>query len=201
MRDLTQIKALSLLEQLALILPSRAGSTLSLNSLREDIQVAFDTIKNWIEALERLYFCFRISAYSKKIGKSIKKEQKLYLWDWTEVKEDGARFENMVASHLLKAIHAWNDIGYGRFELHFWRDFNGKEVDFLMTNDRIPIVLIECKKSDTHVSDSLIRLGSQLSSAAGHEIPKIQLVDLPDYHWKKDQIRVVDAARFLSALV
>lgn len=196
LRELSQIRTLSLVEQLALMLPARVGSPLSVNSLKEELQVAYDTTKSWIDALERLYFCFRISPFSKKIARSLKKEQKLYLWDWSQLEDEGARFENMVASHLLKSVQAWNDVGYGQYELNYWRDQERREVDFLITDNKKPIVLFECKKSDTSPSASLLRLGEMLGG-----IPQVQLVATPDYDRHRNQVRVVSAPIYLSGLV
>lgn len=195
LRELSQIKTLGLVEHLALLLPSRVGAPLSINSIREDLQVAFDTAKSWIDALERLYFCFRISPYSKKIVRSLKKEQKLYLWDWSQVEDPGSRFENLVASHLLKSVQAWNDVGYGSYELQYWRDLEKREVDFVITANKKPVVIFECKKSDTTPTEALLRLGELM------DVPRIQLVDLPGYHSIRANTRVVDAAFYLSALV
>jgi uncharacterized protein len=195
LRELSQIRTLSLVEHLALLLPSRVGAPLSVNGLREEVQVAYDTAKSWLDALERLYFCYRIPPYTKRIARSLKKEQKLYLWDWSEVEDAGPRFENMVASHLLKAVHAWNDVGDGPFALHYWRDVDKREVDFVLTERGKPVVAIECKQADTTPAPDLLRLGELLS------VPQIQLVSEPgvDVAWKR--CRVVTAARYLAGLV
>ncbi len=195
LRDLSYVKEISLIEHLVVLLPNHVASPLSLNSLREEIQVAFDTVKTWMNILETLYLCFRISPYSKKINRSLKKEKKLYFWDWSQVPNLGARFENMVASHLLKSIQVWNDIGYGEFELHYWRDLEGREVDFIITESRKPIVAIECKKEDCNLSPHLIRLCEAL------QIPGIQLVDSKGINSVRKNMRVVSADSFLSALV
>jgi predicted AAA+ superfamily ATPase len=195
LRELSQIRTLSLVEHLSLLLPSRVGSPLSINALREEVQVAFDTAKNWLEALERLYFCFRISPWSKRVARSLRKETKLYLWDWSEVEDDGARFENMVASHLLKAVHAWNDLGHGRFALQYWRDVDGREVDFVVSNGGRAIVAIECKHSDATPSADLLRLGDLLG------IPQVQLVAAEGVDERRKGVRLVTAADYLAALV
>ena len=59
------------------------------------------------------------------------KEWKLYFWDWAEVEEQSARFENMVVSHYLKAVDFWNDAGYGRYGIHYIRDKQKRETDIL----------------------------------------------------------------------
>ena len=118
------------------------------------------------------------------------------MWDWSQLEDSGAQFENMVASHLLKSIDAWNDVGYGQFELKYWRDLEKREVDFVITNNNKPLVLFECKRSDTIPSDSLLRLGVALGG-----IPQIQLIDKEGYNKTKGNCRVVNAASYLSALV
>ena len=58
---------------------------------------------------------------------SIEKEAKFYLWDWSEVKAEGSRFENLVASHLLKWCHSCEDIQGFRVELYYLRDLDKRE--------------------------------------------------------------------------
>lgn len=194
-RGISQIKDVSLVEHLAVLLPDRVGSPLSLNALREELSVAHDTIASWLEVLERLYFCFRISPYHRKINRGLKKEQKLYLWDWSEIENPAARFENMVAGHLLKAVHAWNDMGYGEYDLHYVRDKEKNEIDFLITEKRKPAVLFECKLSDANFSCST-RLMDQLGN-----IPAIQLTASDGINRTKGRIRVVTASRYLAGLI
>lgn len=193
LRDITEIRLLELVEHLYLLLPSRVAAPLSINSLREELQVAHDTISSWISVLERLYICFRLKPYHQKIARSLKKENKLYFTDWSQIPEPGSRFENIVAAHLLKSIHAWNDVGYGDFGLYFWRNKEKEEVDFVVTNNTKPIALIECKLADTSISRSLL----DLSHALG-DLPCIQLVDSPDIYWRKERALVVSAAPFLA---
>ena len=196
LRDLTEIRNISLVEHLALLLPSRVGSPLSVNSLRGELSVAHDTVSSWLSALDELYYCFRISPFSKKIARSLRKEQKLYLWDWSLVESESLRFENMVASHLLKAVHTWNDIGYGEYQLQYLRDKEKREVDFVIVESNRVEVLIECKFVETSVSPALIHFGDQLK-----EVPKIQLVNSPDVDFRRGSVRVVSAERYLSELL
>lgn len=192
-RSLTDIRNLSLIEHLAILLPERAGSVLSVNSLREELQVAHDTVASWLAALERIYYCFLLAPYAKRISRSLKKERKLYLWDWSQLENPGARFENLVASHLLKVVHAWIDLGYGNYDLYYWRDKEKREVDFVITQNNKPVVLIESRLSDSALSPSLRYLGVQLG-----EIPQIQLVEKPGIDYCKGNTRVVSADTYLA---
>ena len=138
MRELTQIKLITLVEQLMLMLPDRIGSLFSFRSLSEDLKVSTPTIQNWMDVFQKLFIVFRISPYSKQIIRSLRKQPKYYLYDWSQVIDRGHKFENFVASHLWKACQIWTDLGEGNVDLHFVRDRIGREVDFLVTRDRQP---------------------------------------------------------------
>ncbi len=149
LRDLSRIPELSRVEMLAALLPDKAAQPLSVQSLREDLEVAHDTVRRWLNYLAELYYLYEVKPYSKSIPRSLKKEGKLYLWDWSEVPEPGPRFENLVAGHLLKAAHYWTDTGEGLFRLHYLRNKQKQEVDFLVTRDRRPWLAVECKLADS----------------------------------------------------
>ncbi len=152
LRDLSRIPELSQVEMLMALLPERAASRLSRQSLREDLEVSHDTVTRWLLYLEQLYYVFELKPFTRSVPRSLRKEGKLYLWDWSEVALAGPRFENMVASHLLKAADFWTDTGEGVFELHYLRNKEKAEVDFLLTRDRKPWLAVECKLSEDALS-------------------------------------------------
>lgn len=156
LRDLTRIQELGQVEMLAELLRNQVGQLTSYTYLAKSIRVSVDTIRNWIATLESLYFCFTVKPWHTNVARALRKEPKYYLWDWSQVKEPGARAENMVASALLKAVHWWTETGEGEFGLHFIRDKQKREVDFLVTRDQQPWFLVEVKTSGkAALSDSL----------------------------------------------
>lgn len=144
-RSVEQIKDLDRLELLFDRLGDCAGSILSINNLREDLEVAFETARSWIQVLERLYGVFRVPPFGPAKIKAVKKEQKIYMWDWTRVSQLGARWENLVALHLLRLVHWLHDVEGEKVELRYLRDVTGKEVDFLLLRNNKPWVAIEVK--------------------------------------------------------
>lgn len=154
-KDLTAIKETSLISLLLELLPSRVGSLLSLNSLSEDIQVSQPSIARWLTELEHLYYCYRILPFGSSKIRAIKKNQKLYLWDWSEVSNPGARFENLVAGHLLKMCHYLEDTEGDKYELRYLRDTIGHEVDFVVLKNKKAIYAVECKTGDSSLSKSI----------------------------------------------
>jgi predicted AAA+ superfamily ATPase len=131
------------------------GSPLSVQSLREDLEVAHDTVERWLTILENLYVCFRIAPFGSPRIRAVKKERKLYLWDWSSVPEPGPRFENLVASHLLKWCHFRRDTEGVRMELRFLRDTDGREVDFVVMEGRRALLAVEVKTGERGVSPAI----------------------------------------------
>ncbi|HOP46493.1 MAG TPA: ATP-binding protein [Desulfobacteraceae bacterium] len=197
-RDLTGLKSVLDMETLYYLLPSRIGSPISAASLARDLKVSYNSIQSWLSAFERFFLCFSIGPWTQKIARAIQKERKVYLWDTPRIKEPAARFENMVALELYRAVTAWNDMGYGRFSLHFIKNKEQQEVDFLIANDGEPIVLVEAKLSDTEPSQALRKFQGVLKK------PAIQLVEKSESYRmipNGDQYILVTAAyQWLSGL-
>lgn len=199
--DLTtfaDIRNLDLLETLFALIPSRVGSPFSINNLALDLQVAFDTVKNWLLLFDSFYLTFRISPWTKKISRSILKEKKIYLFNYPVIENEAACFENMVALELLRAVEMWKDHGWGDFSLHYLRDKDKQEVDFLITKNNKPLLMLETKLSDDIPSASIIHFQDFLN------IPAVQLIKKDNmkkiYRNKNNNILVVTAHRWLSSL-
>jgi predicted AAA+ superfamily ATPase len=153
--ELERVNDLGNLELLFLRLPELVGSPLSVNALREDLQLSHKTVENWIRILERLYAVFRLSPFGAPEIRAVKKARKHYHLDWSLVTDPAARFENVVAAHLLKWVHFKQDTEGLDLELRYFRDAEGREVDFVVTERGSPVLMVECKLSDAKVDRSL----------------------------------------------
>ena len=153
-RDLSRVSELKGLEHLIEILPSKVGAPLSINSLREDLGYHHGTITTWIEILSKLYLIFTIRPWHRNILRSIKKEKKLFFFDWSFLEDPGKRFENMLAVTLLRMSARFSETGLGFFELMYIRDKEKREVDFVLIKDNRPVALFEAKERDEAVSPS-----------------------------------------------
>jgi predicted AAA+ superfamily ATPase len=195
--SLERVQDLGTLELLALRLPDLVGSPLSINSVREDLQVSHKTVANWLAILERLYALFRLSPFGAPAIRAVKKEQKHYHFDWTLVPGEPARFENLVASHILKWVHFEQDARGRDLELRYFRDTDGREVDFVVTEGRTPRLLIECKWADAPLDKNLRYLKARFPRA---EAWQLSATGTKDY-LAPDGIRVAPALGFLRNLV
>lgn len=155
LRDLETVKDLDKVELLAEELPRRVGSPLSVKSLAEDLEVDSKTIKRWLGILDTLYYCFQIPPMGSPKIRAVKKEQKLYLWDWSQIEDEGDRFENMMACHLLKYCHFHEDANGEKMELRYIRDTDKREVDFVVIKNKQPLFAVECKLKSKSISSHL----------------------------------------------
>lgn len=163
LRDLSKLPDLSSIEVLASLLPERIGSSLSIENLRRELETSYNTCKRWLMYLEAVYYHYTIRPYSNKIANSLKKEPKIYLYDYTEIKNEGALFENMIANQLHKTCQYWSDSGHGSFALHYVRTKQQVEIDFLITLNKKPWLAIETKKSYESISQSVLNLHEKLN--------------------------------------
>ncbi len=170
--SLEHVKEVSQLDLLIHILPSRVGSILSLNNLKQDLQVAFETVERWILILENIYYCYRIAPFGLPRLRTAKKEKKLYLWDWSQCETDSAKFENLVASHLLKFCHFLQDTQGDEMQLQFLRDSQKREIDFVVVRNRKPLFAVECKVGEAQLSPHISYFAERSS------IPKFYQVHL-----------------------
>lgn len=195
-RDLTQIRDVGNLALLSDLLPQKVGSVLSINSLSQDLQVNFRTVSNWLEVFDRFYYTFRLSPFASKKIAAVRKEKKLYLWDWSLVSHAGARWENLVALHLLKFSHFLHDASGWNVELTYLRDSTGREVDFLLCLDRKPWMAVEVKTDPQAFSKHLFYFRDRLKIPYCYQVSGDQ-----ETHYQKDGVIAISAGRFLSALV
>jgi predicted AAA+ superfamily ATPase len=196
-RDIADVKNIDNVEILFSLLRERAGGQLSINNLAGDIGVSFDGVKNWLRLLENFYMIFTIGPWVK-ISRAIRKERKVYLYNYAQIDNEGSRFENMAALELLRAVSNWNERGWGNFSLHYLKNKAQEEVDFLIASAGKPILLIETKLSDDNASRNLIYFQNILN------IPAVQLVN-KDGIFKyikngKNKTLIVTAHNWLASL-
>ncbi len=196
-RDLTRVENIHRLQHLVFLLPERVGAPLSLNKLAQIISCSYNSVKLWLDALEKVYMVFRIPPYSLKLSRTLKKEQKLYFYDWGVLNDPGKRFENFVAVNLLRTISAWNEWGLGRFALFFVRTRDGREVDFLIARDLEPFILVETKYSEKELSPALLYFHERLKPGYSFQVSFLEENFLKQ---SRHGVFIIDAARFFKLL-
>ncbi|MCL2659473.1 MAG: AAA family ATPase [Acidobacteriaceae bacterium] len=175
LRDVAAVRDLGIIEVLMELLVERSAQQLVYSNLAAEIQVSVDTIRRWVDLLIRMHYGFTIRPWFNNVAKALRKEPKWFLRDWSGVADDGARAENFIACHLLKAVDIWTDLGFGNFELRYVRDKQQREVDFLVVRDRKPWFLVEAKLGDTALSPALAYFQTQVKAPYAFQV----IVNLP----------------------
>lgn len=170
-RDEFAVKQVDTMEAFYSLLSVYAGNPFSAASQANTLKISHKTVSAWLTVFERFSLIFMLRPYSKRIARSLQKAPKIYFYDPCRVSNDGFRFENMVAVELHRAVTLWNDFGLGDYGLWYLRNKEKEEVDFLVTENGKPQLLVEAKLADTSVSPHLVKFQKAL------DVPAVQLVN------------------------
>jgi hypothetical protein len=177
------------------LLRQKVGSPISFTSLAEDVQISPTTIKRYIEIFEALFIVFRVTPYSRHIARSILKEPKVYFFDTGLVMGDtGAKFENFSAVSLLKHVWAKTDATGKECELKYMRTKEGKEIDFVLTENNEAKEFIEVKYTDNKPSKSLQYFSEK------YDIKSTQVVKELKRETSLPHLDIVEAKTYFSNL-
>ena len=200
-RDLTQIHQLDQLEVLVNLLASRSAHQLIYSKLASTVQVSVDTMRRWISTLCNLHVGFLLRPWYKNVSRSLRKEPKWFLRDWSTIDDPGDRAETFIACHLLKAVDGWTDLGLGDFQLGYLRDKNQREVDFVVVRDGRPWFLVEAKYAEDKLSPSLKYYQQQMQAPFAFQVVIEADYVKADCFVAKQQVKVVPARTFLAQLL
>lgn len=201
--EFSRIHEVKAMRNLVEMLRSRTGSPLSFESLARDLAVAPNTVRSYIDILEALHIVFLVRPYHRNIARAQAKAPKLYFHDWAYVQdaptpdeEQGARFENLVATHLLKHTCFMADSAGEDLSLNYLRTASGKEIDFVLTDATGEAThFIEVKWSAAKLSFSLRQMAQTHPKAQA-----IQLVREARHAFDRDGVGVRPAAQWLAEL-
>jgi hypothetical protein len=197
-RDLTGVKGIGELETLYHLLPAHVGRLLSVPALAQGLQVAYNTIRSWLAILQRFFAVLGLAPWSQGVPRAIREGQKIYLYDLPRVPDPAARFENMVALELCRAVSNWNETGYGRFSLHFIRTKDQQEVDFLLSDDGRPVLLVDARPQEQQPSAALLKFQAAL------KVPAVHLVQAAEGYRRvandRHSVLVAPACQYLAGL-
>ncbi len=199
-RDLEAIKRIQELGLMVDFLRRNCGQLTVLSNLAGQIQVSPKTAKAWLEALEKMYLCFSVRPYTRQLARAIQKPPKVYFFDNADVIEEagqGARFENLVATHLLKNLHFLEDSRGLAFDLRYIRDKEKREVDFAILQEGKIFALIEVKWAEDKMSKAL-----QYYAAKLRPVHALQIVAQlkPKGEYQKGCCRVLSLKTALQTL-
>ena len=193
-RDLESIRNIQLLWLFLDMLRQRVGGLITLSNLATDLQISPKTAKSWLEVSERMYLVFSVRPYTRSLPRAVLKPPKVYFFDNGDIiGDEGARFENLVATSLLKRLHFLEDRDGYRYELRYIRDKEGREVDFAIIKEGRLEELVEAKYSDENISKHLLYYAERLKPRKATQI--VAKIKRP---YDKNRVRVTDPISYFS---
>jgi len=151
--DLENIQQIMQVETLIQLLKKRVGSPISYKALAEDLQCSDKTVKRWLTILENMYILFKVPPFHKNIARAIQKAPKFYFYDTGQVMgHQGIKLENAVACAIQKEIHFREDCFGETKKLFYLKNKEKKEIDFCITSEDIPALMVEVKWNDNNLS-------------------------------------------------
>ncbi len=193
--DFESIRNLRAIRLVFELLQRRVGSPISYRSLAEDVAIAPNTAKKYVQILEALYIVFLVPPYSRNIARSLLKEPKVYFFDTGLVEGDsGVKFENFVAACLLKHVHSKVDYQAEDYVLRYLRTKESKEVDFALVKDDEIEMMIEAKYTNHTIHPALRYFYEK------YDIPAIQVVKELKRERMAKGIEIHSGLNFLKSL-
>ena len=194
--DLERIRDLKSIEILIDLVSARVGTPTSMRSLAGDLQVSPLTVRHWLQILEQLCVVFPVRPFHRNIARSLLKEPKFYFYDVGAVRDDhGARLENLVAATVQREWDLLEDTTGRKTGLHYLRDKEKREVDFLATVDGRPVLMIEVKTGSDSFEKSLFRFRNFLPG-----VRAVQVVLGLRRTKNSDGVEMIPAPEFLANL-
>ncbi len=194
--EFSRIQEVNAIRLFAQLLRQRVGSPLSLASISRDLGVSPTTLKKYLEILEALYIVFVVRPWHDNIARAVLQTPKVYFFDTGLVEgDDGIRFENLVATALLKHVQWQHDAQGREVQLHYIRTKDGAEVDFAISEKNHLTHLIECKLGDDKPHRALKRFAEQHPLTAA-----VQVVRDLRHSFETQGLKIHRADEWLMAL-
>jgi hypothetical protein len=156
-RDLAQVGSETAFVRFLKAAAARTGQLLNLAELARDADVSPNTARNWLSILQTSFQVLLLQPYHSNLTKRLVKAPKLYFLDtglcaylaeWSSpgTLEAGAMSGAILETHVLcELLKSWWNRGRTP-QLFYYRDHDGKEIDFLLMQDQVMYPL-EVKKS------------------------------------------------------
>jgi uncharacterized protein len=159
---LADIRKSTDLYKLVKLLSNRIGTRLDISKLTSFTQLSRPTVENYLDLLEQSYLIKTIPVLAQSADREIVKARKIYFTDngianFAAELSSGAQFENAVFNQL-----------HPRMQVAYYQQKNGREIDFILDQQRAIEVKETATESDLKtVTDLAQKIGISESYVVG----------------------------------
>lgn len=187
-REVLAVESVERLEQFVRLLAARTGTELNFSNLSSDLGQSVNTVRRWVDALERSYLVTRLLPFSRNASARVIKAPKVFMVDPAlaqagsgEQQPTGLHFETLIANELL----VWRDEAAGRGLFH-WRIASGPEADFVLVQGQ-KVVPVEVKCANSVGREDARHLAFFLERYPEAVIGVLLSSD-PEIHWVRQRV-------------
>ena len=171
------------------LLAENQGSTISVHSLGNQINLSSKAVNRYLDILEATYVNYRIYSYSKNLGNELKKSCKTYLYDLgirNALLKDFSDIPDrpdkgiLLESYVLLKLQT---ILTPSMEIKFWRTKDGDEVDFILLINRKPIPIeVKSRLSKAEIPKGIKRFLLRYKDVKSAYVINETIMDNLEYH-------------------
>lgn len=175
-RQLLQVKNLSLFERFLRLCAGRTGQLLNLNTLADDTGINHTTAREWLSVLEASFIIRLLPPWFSNIGKRLVKSPKLYFHDnGLAAHLLGIHSPQQISTHPLRGMLFENCVVMETIKhfcnrgvhhpVYFYRDSNGVEVDLFIQKENkwLPVEIKSAATFSTDMLKNLDKVGKALA--------------------------------------
>jgi predicted AAA+ superfamily ATPase len=184
------------------LLLRQSGGLLDVTKLAAESQISRPTVTNWLEVYQITHVAHLVRPFSAGGRREIVAQPKVFGfdtglvchargWDHLRAEDCGVLWEHLVLDTLVAA---------GVPRLHFWRDKQQREVDFVMPHGRDAADAVECKwKPDAFETRGLAAFREQYPKGGNYVVSPL---NGPAYERVQDglKISIVSPAELRQAM-
>ena len=125
-KTLADFREIGHLRDLTVLLANRVGSKVEISKISSELGVSRETVYAYLEFLEKTYFIFLITPFSRSLNGEVRGSRKVYLSDtgllnYLGKTTEGAVFENAVFLNLRR-----------EGQVNYYEKYKGPEIDFII---------------------------------------------------------------------
>jgi len=142
--ELDNLKDTKFILNLLRLIAFQIGNDISYSELASNLNVSKNTVKRYLDILEKIYIIYSLPGFSRNLRKEYSKTPRYYFWDngirnvlisnfnTLNLRDDvGKLWENFCISERLKYTF-YNSFNANYF---FWRTYDQKEIDLIEEKD------------------------------------------------------------------
>lgn len=158
LRNILNIQRKSAMRDLLRILAAWSSKGINLSRIGSDLEISRPTLDTYLNVLETMYVIDRLPSWAGADYTRGRRKDRLFMadsgllagtlrWSLKDVRDSGDASGKLIETYVHSQLAALVDVHESGHELFYYRDHDGREVDFVVRNDAGDVLGIEVKSA------------------------------------------------------